>query len=155
MSRRTKAEYAKFLKTEFWIDLSTCKKVSVGKCEKCGSEEELHCHHKFYRKSWFETQFEDLEVLCRDCHEAEHGIIRPMVCGRIMIFRDDLQFSRFVFWADHLRGRSICEARKLKPSERWYLEQAMKWYPPKPKDTCMQFHVNNALEADSLTHTFV
>lgn len=148
MSRHTKSEYRKFLKTEFWIELSNRKKVAVGKCEECGGEEELHCHHTFYRANWFETKFEDLKVLCRDCHESEHGITRPMPCGRIMIHRDDLQFSRFIYWADYLHRRIICKSQPLNRREIWYLKMAKKSYPATRKDACMRFHVNNALDAN-------
>ena len=46
------------------------------KCESCGRRDDvvLDVHHKTYDRLGFELP-EDLEVLCRDCHEAEHGVI--------------------------------------------------------------------------------
>lgn len=39
-----------------------------GKCERCGSQQKLHVHHKFGLQNKFE-----LEVLCAECHAAHHG----------------------------------------------------------------------------------
>lgn len=44
----------------------------VGKCERCPATKSLQSHHLFYRDDWFQTQIEDLEVLCDLCHEEEH-----------------------------------------------------------------------------------
>ncbi len=65
--------YQEFLRTPFWKDLSQRKIASVGKCEECGFHLHLQAHHRFYRKNWFDTQLEDLQVLCRTCHRIEHG----------------------------------------------------------------------------------
>lgn len=71
-----KKEYAIFLKSEFWKELSERVKRERGnKCERCGSKSSLQAHHKQYPKNWFETVLEDLEVLCRRCHRKEHGIL--------------------------------------------------------------------------------
>ena len=40
-------------------------------CERCGEQRWLQVHHKHYRSLGHE-QPEDLEVLCRDCHQDEH-----------------------------------------------------------------------------------
>jgi len=57
-------------------------------CERCGSASYLNVHHKRYQyglMAW-EYSLEDLEVLCRFCHEDHHGIA-PTTCrycgGRI------------------------------------------------------------------------
>lgn len=66
-------EYQEFLKTDFWKELSSTKKEMVGhKCEGCETTENLQCHHKFYRKSWFATRLSDLVVLCDGCHSKVH-----------------------------------------------------------------------------------
>ena len=45
------------------------------RCQSCGARNTvLDVHHITYDRLGFESA-EDLEVLCRDCHEAEHGII--------------------------------------------------------------------------------
>lgn len=68
-----RAEYLVFLKTDFWLELSQEKKRSVGnRCELCFSPDDLQCHHKFYRRSWFETKLSDLVVCCAGCHQKIH-----------------------------------------------------------------------------------
>lgn len=76
MTRGQRA-YREFLKTEFWKEISSIKRRIVGRCERCSSTSELQCHHKVYRKSWFDTRMEDLEVVCRTCHKKEHGLYDP------------------------------------------------------------------------------
>ena len=71
-----KAEYARFLQSDFWINLSRTKRDQIGRCQHCGSKRHLQAHHVFYRSDWYQTQLADLKVLCRVCHEIEHGI-RP------------------------------------------------------------------------------
>lgn len=72
----TKELYAMFLDSRWWRDLSSAKRLKVGKCERCGEREMLQSHHRFYRDNWFETRPEDLEVLCRGCHEKEHNLVQ-------------------------------------------------------------------------------
>lgn len=43
------------------------------KCRKCGSTKKLEVNHKHYHNI-FNERLEDLEVLCRSCHEEYHGI---------------------------------------------------------------------------------
>jgi hypothetical protein len=95
-----------------------------------------------------------LETLCRSCHQKEHGI-RQLFCGRIMIYRDDLQFSRFIYWADFLHGRLCRSGGRLKARELWYLSTALNSYPPSPSDSCMKFHVTQTLETNKIVHTFI
>lgn len=42
-----------------------------GRCERCGSTKQLQVHHKHYRTLKRESK-EDVEVLCKECHELEH-----------------------------------------------------------------------------------
>lgn len=45
------------------------------KCERCGAYNvSLDVHHKTYERLGFEAP-EDLEVLCRDCHNKAHGVL--------------------------------------------------------------------------------
>lgn len=78
----TKELYALFLESQWWIELSRTKRRSVGRCERCGSKHLLQSHHKVYRDNWFDTRFEDLEVLCRGCHEREHRIPVKIKIGK-------------------------------------------------------------------------
>lgn len=66
--------YAIFLESDWWRDLSKLKRSQSPRCSRCPATTKLQSHHRFYRPHWFDTQLEDLEVLCLDCHEKEHGI---------------------------------------------------------------------------------
>jgi len=66
--------YGMFLESVWWQRLSWKKRQQVGKCERCGSRRRLQAHHRIYRENWFDTTLEDLECVCRKCHEKEHGI---------------------------------------------------------------------------------
>lgn len=70
----TKELYGMFLTSDWWIRLSRTKRRMIGKCEQCGKDRTLESHHVRYPENWFDTQLSDLRVLCRDCHEREHGI---------------------------------------------------------------------------------
>jgi len=41
------------------------------KCERCGSSKQLQVHHKNYKNLYKETA-QDVELLCKVCHKAEH-----------------------------------------------------------------------------------
>jgi len=43
------------------------------KCEKCGETYELQVHHKDYKKVGGKDVIENIKVLCKECHEKEHG----------------------------------------------------------------------------------
>src|SRR5260221_1631744 len=66
-------EYKEFLQTDFWINISKTKKDLMGnRCEGCDALENLQCHHKIYRESWFWTKLDDLIVVCGGCHKKLH-----------------------------------------------------------------------------------
>lgn len=73
----TKELYGLFLESDFWINLSRLKRGLTKKCERCSSTQYLQSHHRFYRDHWFDTKLDDLECLCRRCHQNEHGIGIP------------------------------------------------------------------------------
>ncbi len=93
--------YVEFLESAWWKELSARKKAIVGRCEKCGARNDLQSHHIRYRASWFDTVLEDLQVLCRVCHEREHkGIEQPkyepakMVQGQDLSTLEGLRIAR-------------------------------------------------------------
>lgn len=43
------------------------------KCNTCGSSDNLQVHHKLKKTMGGLDEIENLEVLCRYCHEAKHG----------------------------------------------------------------------------------
>ena len=140
------------MKSEFWLDLSSEKKRINPLCERCGSDEELQAHHRVYRPRWGNTVLEDLETLCRSCHRKEHGL-KKMFCGRVLIYRDDVRFSRILYWTHYLNTRMFRTAVGLKDSEKRYLEIALKLYPPTEKDSCMKFHIEQTLKTSTIAHT--
>lgn len=86
MSHYQKSKWIEFRKQVIELDNFACTK--------CGSSEDsktLQVHHKHYlagRLPW-EYSFGDCETLCKGCHAAEHGIIRPKD-GWELICEDDL-----------------------------------------------------------------
>lgn len=66
--------YRTFLQSDFWQELSLRVRTAAGKCARCDATEFLQAHHTIYRADWYETQPDDLQVLCRGCHKREHGV---------------------------------------------------------------------------------
>lgn len=54
----------------WWRDEGYCQRCG----EKCGRDLPGNVHHKTYRNLFNEhNHLNDLELLCRDCHRAQHG----------------------------------------------------------------------------------
>jgi hypothetical protein len=75
----TKATYRRQLKNPLWI-VRRCERIilALGMCERCRDTDRINVHHKRYvdgRKAW-QYSDDELEVLCRNCHRAEHGILK-------------------------------------------------------------------------------
>jgi len=71
-----KKEYEAYLKSDKWAQIKLdIIQIRGEKCERCGEKEELHLHHLTYKRLFAEMP-EDLELICRDCHKAEHGITK-------------------------------------------------------------------------------
>jgi len=70
--------YHDFLATPYWKAVSGYKRYKAGyKCELCNSNGSLAVHHKTYENHGLEVyHLEDLVVLCKDCHEKFHDIVR-------------------------------------------------------------------------------
>lgn len=67
---------------EFLRVVSQCRKRAGGKCERCGNEKPTEPHHFKYCK-WGEfDEPENLQMLCRECHEEAHRCIN---CGKISL----------------------------------------------------------------------
>lgn len=66
--------YAEYLKTHYWQELRRSKVRAAGfRCERCrASNVRLDVHHLSYERWGYESR-DDLVVLCRGCHDAEHG----------------------------------------------------------------------------------
>lgn len=144
VSRGQKA-YREFIKSAFWIELSAARRSLVNGCERCGSGDRLQCHHKFYRSNWYDTQPEDLIVLCRRCHAKVHHK-RVVYEWPFMIHRDDPFFSAAIFRCSKLKEK-IWKGKELRSRDEAFLRVADQWYPPEPTDRCMEFHVGQVWEA--------
>jgi 5-methylcytosine-specific restriction endonuclease McrA len=73
MDRRTKSsEYRKYLLSERWR-LKRFKAIwaAGAMCQRCKSRVDLECHHRSYARFGNELPG-DIEVLCKECHKAEH-----------------------------------------------------------------------------------
>ena len=66
--------YSEYLKTKEWQQTRRRALKSAGyKCQLCGTDNvELHVHHKTYDNIG-EEKPDDLIVLCKACHEKQHG----------------------------------------------------------------------------------
>ena len=75
-------ERSKVYNTSRWRQLRLFKLQTSPCCERCGSIDDLQVHHKvspfdgyFSAQRFDELAFglDNLETLCRDCHNAEHN----------------------------------------------------------------------------------
>lgn len=65
--------YSDYLNSTFWKEKRELILKEKGrKCEKCGEIKFLCVHHTNYINLGNESK-DDLKVLCRRCHEIEHG----------------------------------------------------------------------------------
>jgi len=73
--RKRKAKYAAFMMSAAWKKIRAAAIARAnGKCESCGWDDNLTVHHKTYRRFGGQELPEDLEVLCRTCHERVHAL---------------------------------------------------------------------------------
>ena len=65
--------YEIFLQTDYWKIIKQRVLWESCKCSQCGSWKNLQIHHKTYEHRGYEhLHLEDLQVLCKDCHELVH-----------------------------------------------------------------------------------
>lgn len=73
--RSSRNEYLNYLQSKEWQEVRKRVFTERGrKCERCGKDLEnkiADVHHKTY-ENLFNEKMEDLEVLCRPCHQDEH-----------------------------------------------------------------------------------
>lgn len=69
--------YVDYLETSYWQELRRSKVRAAGfRCERCrATNTRLDVHHLNYERRGYERR-EDLVVLCKTCHESEHGVNR-------------------------------------------------------------------------------
>lgn len=64
-------DYQEYISSKFWQEKSKTLREEISKCEICGSNVNLHTHHKTYERLGEELP-EDLQVLCAKCHKESH-----------------------------------------------------------------------------------
>lgn len=136
-----KRAYVKFLQSCFWREMTAAKKAMIGRCERCGSDRHLQSHHRFYRQDWYATQLEDLEVLCRGCHRAEHG-----KSNRTWLWSQNEEIEMF-FWAcsEYIKGVVALSVGK-QPQEDISLEFLQDVAADYPEYRPIQYHLRKAVE---------
>ncbi len=68
--------YKKYLLSPEWASVTNDLYLLRGrKCCRCGSDKNLNIHHLNY-DNIFKEEPGDLEILCKDCHNTAHGIIK-------------------------------------------------------------------------------
>lgn len=73
----TQLAYREYLKSDHWRGLRLEAFQTYGrKCAKCPATCRLDVHHLKYRHPWTLGIVQDLQILCRACHEREHGVVR-------------------------------------------------------------------------------
>lgn len=75
-----KLKYKDFLNTNYWKKIKEYKKYrSNYSCELCSVQNNLHVHHKTYKNHgheiYREVIYNDLVVLCEDCHHKFHDTL--------------------------------------------------------------------------------
>jgi hypothetical protein len=66
--------YAEYLKSEHWqLVRREALARAYRQCQRCSSIRNLNVHHRTYENLGAEEDA-DLIVLCRSCHEKEHGL---------------------------------------------------------------------------------
>jgi hypothetical protein len=66
--------YFAYLHSPWWRARKAAVLVHRGaRCERCASTSRLELHHRTYERL-FREQPEDVVLLCRVCHQREHGI---------------------------------------------------------------------------------
>jgi len=113
--------HRRYLQSSKWQEVRNVALRHYGKtCNKCG-DYATDVHHLYYPDVKGEEEMEDLEVLCRDCHEAIHGIERGNGCDEVVhvqslynyltdkhkkIISEKLNIPvAFVFMCDSLEGK--------------------------------------------------
>ena len=62
---------SEYLKSSHWKQLRQEKIEKNPLCEKCGVDSNLDVHHLLY-KNLYDISLDDLQTLCRKCHDEEH-----------------------------------------------------------------------------------
>ena len=85
------AEYIDFMQSDEWNEIrKAALRRANYECEQCGARNtKLDVHHLTYDRFGGNEEPDDLEVLCRDCHDKEHGKVHIVfevcqTCGEFL-----------------------------------------------------------------------
>lgn len=68
-----RADYNDYIHSDKWLERRRQTLLRDGfRCQKCGSRRFLHVHHLTYARFGNE-KLEDLQTVCKECHETIHG----------------------------------------------------------------------------------
>lgn len=89
-------------------------------CQRCFSEDKtLHVHHKQYidgRKVW-EYEAPELLVLCDECHEQEHELLKGLKLALARSFRRTEELTSVIEGFSHPPPWGAWETRAANPAE--------------------------------------
>lgn len=68
--------YRDYLKSADWQQKRQAKRRKRNHCAICGSTKQLDVHHLRYRQDLTTVPQADLRVLCRQCHETAHALMK-------------------------------------------------------------------------------
>lgn len=112
----TQAAYRVYLQSEHWrgLRLEAFKRYGR-KCSKCPATCRLDVHHVRYRHPWTAGIVDDLMILCRRCHELEHGlvVVIPVIDKRLAQKKRRKNFRK---WRSRQRKKRRWLAERKRPS---------------------------------------
>lgn len=69
-----KFRYDMFMQSDEWRHIRGLRLDIAGhRCEQCGTTEDLQVHHLTYERFGGDENMQDLQALCKTCHERAHG----------------------------------------------------------------------------------
>lgn len=96
-----KEQYKAYLRSDDWKAKKEAKQLrSIKRCSICASIENVQLHHLYYRKTWQETQNQDLRWLCGLCHVTAHDLINK---GTLQFPKPDNHHSCFALTKYHVK----------------------------------------------------
>ncbi len=103
-----KAEYQMYLAGEHWAQVvKETTKLAGGKCERCGVDGD-DCHHLHYLSLGREIPGVDVILVCRNCHEAAHGLSGDNAATKVKRCHDCNEAEAQV--CDHPSGHWLCHS---------------------------------------------
>jgi len=108
--------YHDYLGTEHWHTVRDAAiRRAGGKCQACGSQENLNVHHNTYKRLWCEEQ-EDVVVFCSRCHEIFHDALPTS---------PDMDYDYRPLWPPvRMDDGTIRKGPEMKIVGYWKLEEA-------------------------------